>query len=199
MHQSTHALLRRAAVGVATLAALPLVAAPAFAAQLSVTDARGDMWIIEEGTTSPSPAPGASIGDIVRTTFRHTDSKVVVRARFVELQPTGKRFRMWVDMRDQDGRKTYAAVDSTRRNRDGRSWLMSNRGVDIECTVRHSIDYERNTVRVAFPRRCLDNPRYLQFRAMSEHVRGDWSWAYLDNALSAKAPNQAWSDKVRKG
>ena len=81
----------------------------------------------------------------------------------------------------------------------GAAWLMTNRGRNIDCAVRHRVNYQRDTVRVGFPRRCLDNPRYLQFRAVREHVRRNWAYAYLDNPHNDRATNRAWTNRVHRG
>src|SRR4051812_10124068 len=102
LFRSMHTVpLRAAAVG-AVAAVLPVAAPSAIAAELTLNDARHDMWVIEEGSTQPDPAPGARIGDFVHTTFRHENRLVVVTSSFVELKRTGKRFAVWVDMRDQN-------------------------------------------------------------------------------------------------
>ena len=94
MYHSTRAVLCLATAAAAAIAILPLTAAPVSAAQLTLNDARGDMWFIEEGSTEPDPAPTARVGDFVRATFRHTDRRVEVRSKFVELRRTGLMTRM---------------------------------------------------------------------------------------------------------
>lgn len=199
MPRLSRIMRRQAAVWVAVIAVLPLIATPAFAARVVVHDGRGDVWKVEEGGTEGIPAPRATIGDFVRTNFVHTNTRIRVKAKFVQLERTGRRLVLWVDMRDQDGKKTIAGVRAGRGNRDGSALLLTNRGRDIDCNIRHSIDYKENTVRVGFPRQCIDSPRYLRFRAMSEHIRRDWAYAYLDNPHNNQAFSSNWSQKVRRG
>jgi hypothetical protein len=199
MHHSTRTLLRAAVVGAVAIVMVPLVAVSASAERLTIHDARGDMWRVEEGGSDPRPVPQARIGDFVRASFLHSDTRVVLRLTFAELRPTGRRFTAWIDMRDQDHKKTIAGVQASRRDRNGTAWLMTNRGRDIDCAVRHTVSYQRDTVRVGFPRRCLDNPNYLQFRAVSEHVRHNWAYAYLDNPHNDRATTRAWTNRVRRG
>jgi hypothetical protein len=198
MPHPTRRFVCAAVVGAAALLMVPLVATSASAKHLSITDARGDIWRVEEGGSDPRPRPQARIGDFRRASFQHTDTRVVLRFTFVELRPTGRRFTVWTDMRDQDHRKTFAGVQATRRDRNGVAWLMTNRGEDIDCAVRHQIDYQWDTVRVGFPRLCLDHPRYLQFRVLSEHVRRTWAYAYLDNPHNDRATTREWTSKVRR-
>lgn len=192
-------LLRRTAAAAVAVAVLPALAAPAQAASRAVDDVSGDMWKVEEGGTNPAAAPGATIGDFLRTTYTHTDTRVKVKAQFVDLAPVGKRFTVWVEMRNQDHRKWFVGLQATPKNRAGEGFLMSNSGKDLACDIRLRIDYERNTVRAGFPRSCLDNPRWLQFSTLSEQVRRTWKWAWLDNAQTKEIDSRVWSTKVRHG
>jgi hypothetical protein len=187
-----------AVVALVTTAVL-LLAPPAGAERLTVRDAPGDMWKIEEGGIEPWRVPGATQGDVLRTTFRHRTDRVVVRARFADLRRAGKRFTFWVLLREGNGHLTYLGVEATRRNRAGRTILMTTQGDDIRCAMRHRIDYADDTVRVGLPRRCLGNPRVLQFRAMSEQVRRTWRYAYLDNALGDTIDSHRWTRRIRRG
>jgi hypothetical protein len=194
-----HARLQALAASAAALTLIPLAAAPALAGRLVVDDPRGDMLKVEEGATSGEPAPGATIGDVVRTGFRHTDHRVRVRVRFADLAPTGKRLNLWMDLRDEDGRKFILGVEATRADRDGHPILMTWRGRDVDCRVHHRIRYGKDVIRVSVPRRCLGGPQSLRFRVLTEHVRGDWTYAYLDNGLSEDMDDRTWSRRVRRG
>ena len=189
-------LFRWVAVPVAVIATLPFTA-PALAADVTVSDGRGDMWVIQEGATTADPAPQESVGDFVRTTFRHTATRVVVRSKFVDLTREGRLFRMWVDMRDQAGRRVFAKVETTPRDRNGHTQMFGGRGRDIACNITHRVDYAQNTVRVSFPRRCLSNPRTLQFRAFSEFSRQNLGFARIDNPHNERATSRAWTRPLR--
>ncbi len=189
----------RAAAVMLVAAVVWLSVPPAHAEHLRVADARGDMIKVEEGGTNPRPAPGATIGDIVRSTFRHTRHRVVVRVRFADLAPTGKRLNLWVDLRDENRRLRTLGVVATRRDRDGHTILMTRHGSDIRCRVGHRIDYGANVIRASVPRRCLGTPRTVQFRVLSEHVRHSWAYAYLDNGLSEDFENRGWTAPLRRG
>ncbi|HEU4910516.1 MAG TPA: hypothetical protein VFV76_01330 [Actinomycetes bacterium] len=199
MYDSTRAVLCLATAAAAAIAILPLTAAPVSAAQLTLKDARGDMWFIEEGSTEPDPAPTARVGDFVRATFRHTDRRVEVRSKFVELRRTGRQFEMFVTMRDQDHREAIAMVRTSRQDRDGRTRLFTGRGRDIACNIRHRVDYTRNTVRISFPRLCLDNPRWLRFQATSSQSGRSLRFAHVDDPSTAGEPSLALTGRVRSG
>jgi hypothetical protein len=195
------AALRRGVL-LAVMLLLPLWAAtgPALAESSTVRDATGDMWTVREGATDGEHAPGARIGDIARTTFTHTETGVVVRARFVELAPVGRRFTLWVGMRSRDGRETTLGVRASRRDRDGHTVLMDERGRDVDCVVRHRIGYVRNVVRVVVPRACLDRPAALRFNALSEQWGRRLLYANLDDGLSPDVPGRVrWTSPLRAG
>lgn len=189
----------RAVTTALALAVIGLSAPAAHAERLRVADPRGDMTKVDEGGTDPRPAPGAIDADVVRSTFRHTDHRVVVRVRFAGLAPTGKRLNLWVDLRDESGRLRTLGVEATRRDRAGHVILMTRRGVDVPCRVAHRIDYGADVVRASVPRRCLGTPRTVEFRVLSEHVRRSWAYAYLDNGLSADLDDRSWTDPLRRG
>ena len=179
-------MTRRAALVAAAIGAVvasSLAAGPAAAERLSVIDRRGDVLKVEEGATSGIPAPHDTF-DIWRSTFRHTAERVVVRVRFDDLRPTGKRLQLWVDVQDGRGRTNTIGVEGTPGNRRGTAWLMGDRGQDRPCRVRHRIDYSRDVVRASLPRTCLGSPRVLRFGVLSEHVRRTWQYAWLDDGLS---------------
>jgi hypothetical protein len=192
---------RALAVGVAVLVASVTVSAGAASADRgSVSDGRADMWKINEGGTEPWAAPAATIGDVLRTTVRHTMHRVVVRVRYADLAPTGKSFRLWVDIRDETDRVRIIGLDAPRRDRDGRVIFMTASGRDIDCSdVRHRIDYDRDITRLSVPRPCLDTPRTVQFRILTEHVRANWDFAWLDNGLAESMDDRSWTEPLRRG
>jgi hypothetical protein len=188
---------RLAAVAVALV--LPLVAVPAAAEKVTVLDAPGDMIRVEEGGSDPQPAPGATIGDVLRTTFRHGERRVVVRTELAALERTGRRFIVWVDVQDGERHSWFVGVEATRRDRNGHTIFMTGRGHDVRCAVRHRIDYAVDVVRVSVPRRCLDAPRVVRFRLLTEHVRRTWDYAWLDNGLSYDMEDRRWTSWMRRG
>lgn len=182
---------------VATAAVTVVGAQPSYAESVTVRDARGDMWKIEEGSHEPDRAPGARLGDLVRTTARHGTTALVVRARFAELQRTGRRLTLWVELRDDTGRRTHLGVRATRRDRSGETILMTGRGRDIACDVDHRIDYRGDRIRVRVPRQCLGDPRTVRLRVASEQVRRSWAYAWLDNGLGDSMEDRSWTEALR--
>jgi hypothetical protein len=185
------------AVTAALVLALPAV--PAAAEQVTERDARGDVVRVEEGGSNPVSAPTARVGDVLRTTFRHEATRVVVRTRFVALERSGRRFTVWVDVQDRPGRVWYVGVRAEPRDRAGKTILMDSRGRDLSCTAEHRIDYARDTVRVSVPRSCFGDPARLRFRVLTEHVRRSWAHAWLDNGLAPTMDDRRWTGWLAAG
>ena len=192
-------LLRGAIVLVAAVVTPLLIAPAAGAGEVRVRDARGDMWVIEEGSTNPNPAPAARIGDFVRSTFRHTSARVLVKSKFVELERTGRRFIMWTNLQARSGKRWFAGVETTPRDRNGRTLLFTGAGTDIACNLRHRVNYRLNTVRLSIPRRCLGTPRTLRFGQLSEFSERNLRFARVDDPLSRQVNRVTWTDWVRRG
>lgn len=199
MRRSSRTSLRRAAVVFVAVVTSLLVAPPALGDDVSVQDARGDMWFIVEGSTDPDPAPGARIGDFVRSTFRHAQSRVIVRSKFAELERTGRRFTMWTDLQAGNGKEWFAGVQMTPRDRNGSTTIFTGTGADIACNLNHRVNYRKNTVRLSIPRRCLNTPRTLRFGQLSEFSKRSLRFARLDNALSRQVSRRTWTGWVRHG
>jgi hypothetical protein len=184
---------------VALAVAVVATVAPAAAEQVTEHDGRGDMVRVDEGGSNPQPAPGAEVGDVVRTSFRHGEGRVVVRVRLAALEQTGRRFTVWVDVQDRPGHTWFVGVQATRRDRSGRTIVMDGRGRDVPCAPSHRIDYAADTVQVSVPRGCLDDPTRLRFRLLTEHVRNSWTYAWLDNGLAPTMDDRHWTEWLAAG
>ena len=199
MHHLVARTLRRATVATAAVSTLVVAAPPVQAAHLGIDDALRDMWMVAEGSTEATPAPRARVGDFTRVTFRHTQNRIVVKARFVELVPEGRRFRMWTDMRAGNGREMHALVQATPRDRDGTTRLLTARGRDVSCGMAHRLGYGRNLLRLSIPRACLRSPRVLRFRVASEFSRRSLRFVRVDHPHDSGAPDLTWSRRVPTG
>ena len=184
---------------VAAALALLLVAFPAAAEQVTVHDARGDMIKVTEGGGNPQPARRATVGDVVHTTFRHTDRNVVVRTKLAALKRSGRRFTVWVDIQNRVRRTWLVGVEATRRDRNGHTIFMTGRGHDVRCTLQHRINYADDVVRVSVPRRCLDRPRSVRFGLLTEHVRQTWDYAWIDDGLAVAIGHRHWTRWLARG
>jgi hypothetical protein len=192
--------VRRALAGLVAVAVVPALTVPAHAASTAVEDARGDMWTLNQDPESDAAfdkAPGAREGDFVRTSYTHTDRRVVVTAKFRDLAKVGGQLYYSTRMRDQDGKKHIVNVIATRANRAGRATLTTYGGDRVDCNVVHRIDYAENKIRVSLPRTCVDTPRRLEFTsAIYRAVGGTW---YLDNPHNERAVPRGWTSGVRAG
>lgn len=191
--------LRLFAHTVALALAGVMTAVPAAAQQVTEHDGRGDMIRVDEGGSNPQPAPGADVGDVVRTSFRHGAGRVVVRVHLAALERTGRRLTVWVDVQDRPGHTWFVGVQATRRDRSGRTIVIDGRGRDVPCTPSHRIDYAADTVRVSVPRGCLGSPARLRFRVLTEHVRNSWTYAWLDNGLAPTMDDRRWTEWLAAG
>jgi hypothetical protein len=187
-------------VGLVAVAVVPALAVPAHAASTAVEDAVSDMWTLNQDPESDAAfvkAPGAREGDFVRTSYTHTERRVVVTAKFREIAKVGGRLYFSTRMRDQDGKKHIVNVIATRTNRAGRATLTTYGGERVACDVVHRIDYAKDRVRASFPRTCIDSPRRLEFTsALYRVVGGTW---YLDNPHNQRAMARGWTSAVRAG
>ncbi|SDC63367.1 hypothetical protein [Nocardioides lianchengensis] len=133
----------------ATAALLLGALAPAQAGSDRVTDVAGDV-VDSDGD---QVVPDVAAGDLLAFRARHTDSRVVVVARFRDLSRkarTGVQFFMVVR-----GEFYAVAVHISARRPGGRVGVGSDDG-DIDCPgARHRVDYRAGTIRVGVPRSCL--------------------------------------------
>lgn len=194
MHQSSRSLLRRAIAGIAPLILIPLVAAPAVAAELTVEDAVGDMWKVDNFSDDFVPAPNARNGDFIRTKFNHTATRVIMKSEFVELRAPRRDQLLDFEarMRDENGKKHIISVVQGDGFSDAQ--LSTYRGSSVRCNVSYKVDYDANMVRTSFPRRCIDNPESLQFTAVNVWYRGNAM--YFDNPHNPTADYSVWTAKV---
>lgn len=193
--------VRRALVGLVAVAALPvLAAAPAHAASLAVVDATGDVWTPNTDPDSDKmyeKVPEVREADFVRTTYAHTDRRVVVTAKFRELDKVGGMLYFATRMRDEDGKKHVVNVIARRSNRAGRVELTTYNDTKVDCDVTHRIYYGKDKIRIGFPRTCIDSPNKLEFTSAVWRVVGG---RYLFDNPHNEGPNpRGWTSAVRAG
>lgn len=195
--------LVRAALLAATLAAT-LLPAGASAATLATADPAGDVWRstfdpeTEEETVEPAGTqPNV---DLTRTSVTHGASRLVVKARYADLERSTYRFFFFAELRTNEGLRRDLWVETTMRW-SGDSALFGRRG-ETRCRgLRHDIDYAADTVTLSVPRDCLSKPRWVQARvgAFAFAEDGEGNDAYLDSATDETADEPAWSARVRRG
>lgn len=196
------ALVRAALV--TTVLTTALSAGAASAATLATDDPAGDVWRstfdpeTEEETVEPA---GTQLNvDLTQTTVKHGASRLLLKARYAELERSTNRFFFLAELRTNEGLRRDLGAETTMRW-SGDAFLFGNRG-GVRCPgLRHDIDYGTDTVTVSVPRDCLSKPRWVQARivafAFAEDGRGDE--AYLDSGTDETADEPAWSARVRRG
>jgi hypothetical protein len=189
---------------VAALAAGLVVAGSSAAQAQSITDAdaAGDMVKLDHVTEEGRPAPNQVHNDVLRTTLTHSATRISIRVKYAELRRVGDGHGQFMRLVTNEGARRdldvsaypgrWAGSTEMRRGRDGQ---------EVQCAIRHSIDYTRNSIAVSFPRQCASSPRWVQFRVGA--FRFGETAAYLDDALRDKPwYGQTWptqSPRVYRG
>lgn len=196
--------LVRAALLAVTITATLLPAPAASAATLAAPDAAGDVWksTFDPQTAEETVEPaGSQVNvDLVRTVVKHTDTRLVVVARYADLAKSTNRFFVYSQLRTDEGVKRDIGIDATMRW-SGTAFLMGPRG-EVRCDgLRHSVDYAADVATVSVPRSCLSKPRWVQTRtgAIGFPADGAGDEAYLDSASDDTADEPSWTARVRRG
>lgn len=201
--------LVRAALVTSTLAAVLLPVSPASAATLAIADATGDVWrsdfdFATGEETEPQPAGSPVNADLTRTVVKHSARKVVLTARYADLQKQAHRFAFAVQLRTNEGVRREIGVETFSREGWGGTAYFGSPKRELRCQgMNHGIDYATEKVTVAVPRACLSRPRWVQVRAVAvafDDTTRDQFVSYFDNGHDESADEPtAWSGKVRRG
>lgn len=192
------ARLRRAIVCLVAVAATPFIGVSAAgAAEVTVEDGIGDVWLLDFDTNDfePVPAPAQTNGDIVRTRIQHRLRKVVITTKYVQLA-SNRAGVLAVFMKTGKGEFTDAILRFGPRNRDGevRLFTWDRRPPRVDCSASHRIDYVANKMRMSIPRSCLRFPEWVRFTGLQ--VRMADNGVTLDDAGSEEAfPERAWANR----
>jgi hypothetical protein len=189
---------RVAAATVLACAVAPFVGiAPARAAEITVTDATGDVRNANNG----NPTPTVNNGDFTQVTYNHRRARVVITGDYVDLEqprstPQGEDTSLFFATRmrtDEDVyRVAFTGADSSEPG--GETELFGRRGRRVRCDVEHNIDYLSNSIRVSIPRSCLSRPNWIRFTSI--HLTFDRNRATVDNPHDDGADPTAWTSKV---
>ena len=170
----------------------PLVAAALCAALVAATpaashaetvddvDAVGDM-IVYDG--APIPVPDRTLNDVSNTRFTHGGRRVAIRVDYVDLKKKAGGVGQWflIHMITNEGVRRHLDLVASSGHWSGATQMYNRRYASVDCSVRHSIDYEANVTKLSFPRRCVSKPRWMVFRAHSLVESEDG--VYEDDAL----------------
>jgi hypothetical protein len=184
----------------ATLSAVA-TAAPASAAELTIADARGDVWKATSSTTA-EPSPTTVPGDLTRTLVRYEGSDVLVRLHFADLRRKDAYGQFAVRLQGKQGKVVRTMlVETSRRDPKGVHRVFNKSNREVSCDAKHKIDYATNRVTVKVGRDCLSSPGAVRAninaaRATTTH-RTD-SVFYSDSGHDTAAESAAWSDWVSR-
>ena len=168
---------------------------PASAQEFVQGDLRGDLSKVGEDSDVFVPLPGRRYADVTRVRYAHRSGHVVVRAAFVELNPTAALFG-GIDTRTPRG-KRFFTVMATRGNREGFLFKDNER----PCRVGIRIDYAADLMRTRIPRSCLGDPAWVRVRFGASVLQPDGD-EIIDNAGAPRFDNRSpwpWSPRLRRG
>jgi hypothetical protein len=187
------------ALGLALVAGAP---ATARAETVSDPDAVGDMVTFDDQDAAVQ-VPERTLNDVSSTKLRHGARRIAVRVDYVDLKRKagGDYQRLGILMVTDEGLRRYVSLEARRGQWSGESQMHDRKFDPIRCPVRHSIDYEDNTMKVSFPRRCAGNPSWVEFRVWAESMGDDGYYgddALRDRPISSQAGHMKRSNRVHR-
>ena len=171
------------ALGIAALCAALVAVTPGAAQAQTITDpdAVGDVITFNENDADV-PVPERTLNDVSATTLTHSARRVAIRVEYVDLSKRADDYQgLFIAVVTDEGARRRVSLDAWRGHWSGENQMYGRNYRDVRCAVRHDIDYEANTMKVSFPRRCASNPRWVKFRAIS-YAQGDAGY-FADDAL----------------
>lgn len=176
--------------------ALVVPAAPASAKQITVKDARGDVWR-ETDTTTATPAPSLRLGDVTKATVAHTGERATVKIRFARLARKGPFAQYAVKLQGNKGRVVRELlVETSKRDRSGVLRVFNAHGRPVDrCDADHDVDYKRDRVTIRVDRGCLNKPRRIRANVNTARATGDAVF-YSDTLHDTAAESDAWTEWV---
>ena len=157
-------------VAITLCTGLVALTAPANAETVSDADKAGDMVTVtfdEEGEDIVA-APWRKRNDVTRTRLAHSARRIAVEVEYVDLaKKAGEIQVLDIAMKTNEGARRYLQVAAYAKHWSGETEMYDGQWRSLRCSVRHSIDYEADVVKVSFPRRCASNPRWVWFRVGS--------------------------------
>ena len=124
----SHALATLAVAGLA----LAATAAPASAQEVTVKDARGDVWGSVDAITA-TPSPAIKEGDISKAVVRHEGDRAQVRIGFAKLARKGAYAQYAVKFQGSSGNVVREVlVETSKRDRSGVLRVFNAQGQPVE-------------------------------------------------------------------
>ena len=175
--------------------------APAQAQTIVDADTTGDVAMATVDDNDEQvvvPVPDRELNDISSTSLAHNARRIAVRVEYAELKRVDRQI-LDITMVTNEGVGRHLTLLAYRKHWAGRIEFSGRHYREIECAVRHSVDYEANVMKVSIPRTCASKPRWVQFRVgalvdAGEEFYGDD--AVRDRPLTADDNRLAQSDRV---
>jgi len=167
------------------LAAAGLVLAPA-AAQANTynhADAASDVVSFTGGSTTATPQPDRSNGDVVASTVKHNRTAVVARMTYRDLANVDGFNGHLFAFKTSKMRREVTVVSAA--GVPSQVVMTKPNGKKVSCRVKRSLDYTAHTVTVRVPRSCLGHPRWVKVGMASLFMTGlkATDTQYADDAL----------------
>jgi hypothetical protein len=193
--------ISRVAVGVAATTTLAVTGVGAAHGQeLSYADGASDVHVFQADDTT------TLVGDVVNTdvtsvSVDHRNRRLKAKYGFTDLARTGLGFVALLHLRTSERDRFNVLVVANTTSWRGGAVLETWSGKELECgSLRRTIDYDANTVKVSLGTDCLDEPRWVQVALEAASVQAEDNLVYIDDAQHADVPARGtWSRKVRRG
>lgn len=187
--------------GVSTV--LVLLSVPGATVERQVRDGRRDVWSwtpTAAGKGRFVRAPGRVNVDLAFLTVRHRKRDVLVRAGYADLRKEGAPYGLSVDFRTDTGVRRHASFVASRAGDWlGRTSLLDQHRSSVGCLRKHThVSYRRDGIWMTFPRKCLGNPRWVQFRALAFRT-APGGRLLVDNPNNGKPLMRRWSPRLGRG
>jgi hypothetical protein len=173
----------------------------AHAQALSYDDSASDVHVFQPDDST------VLVGDVVNTDVRsvtvdHRNKRLKAKYRYTDLTRTGTGFVALLHLRTSDAKRfnllVVATADTSWR---GGAALETWNGRPLTCgSLRHSINYDTNVIKVSLENDCLKKPRWVQVAMEAASIQEDPNLVYIDDAQHPDVPDVGtWSRKIRKG
>lgn len=185
---------RVSAAVAATVLGLSVVAtaAPASADSRTLKDGKGDTWLVSGA--EPEKKAGHPEGDLRKVVIKHTARKLVVTARFQNLQKSGNGVALQAQI-DTPGDIIYGvSAFGEPGNWKGEAALY---GSPEACSVGHTMNYRKDVISVSVPSRCLERPDWVKLEVYGLFEKSD-SKFFVDNAHNGKLDGE-YTRRIERG
>lgn len=174
------------------------MAVPASAERLTTPDGRADVWS-PEGLNGFAAEGFVVNTDVRRTVVRHSAEAVVVKTTYFRLRKgRGDELDFSIYLKTSDRRQFGVLTSIDSDHGSASAWMYRGIGHDVDCPgLKARTDFAADWVRVKIPRRCIRNPRWVRYEALTESYLED-EGVYRDNVLGPGPRLDQWSPRIRR-